>query len=142
MTDDEILQAAKEATNNQPIYGRKEFTFSAEELQRFAAIIEKRTIERCDSLAQQGLEQCEWTDNADYENARRITACVNACVGISTENLEDNVPIKELARRYNETLKQRDELLAAMIHIQQVACSGSPELGIATDAIACVKGEQ
>ena len=47
MTNDEILQAAKEATNNQPIYGRKEFTFSAEELQRFATIIEKRTIERC-----------------------------------------------------------------------------------------------
>ena len=47
MNNDEILQAAKEATNNQPIYGRKEFTFSAEELQRFAAIIEKRTIERC-----------------------------------------------------------------------------------------------
>lgn len=47
MKHDEILQAAKEATNNQPIYGRKEFTFSAEELQRFAAIIEKRTIERC-----------------------------------------------------------------------------------------------
>ena len=47
MTHDEILSAAKEATNNQPIYGRKEFTFSAEELRRFAAIIEKRTIERC-----------------------------------------------------------------------------------------------
>lgn len=41
MTNDEILQAAKEATNNQPIYGRKEFTFSAEELKRFASIIEK-----------------------------------------------------------------------------------------------------
>ena len=47
MTNDEILQAAKEATNNQPIYGRKEFTFSAKELQRFAAIVEKHTIERC-----------------------------------------------------------------------------------------------
>ena len=47
MKHDEILQAAKEATNNQPIYGRKEFTFSAEELHRVAAIIEKRTIERC-----------------------------------------------------------------------------------------------
>ena len=46
---------------------------------------------------------------------------------------------------YNEIVslrKQRDELLAAMIHIQQVACSGSPELGIATAAIASVKGEQ
>lgn len=47
MNHEEIQEAAKEATNNQPIYGRKEFTFSAEELQRFAAIIEKRTIERC-----------------------------------------------------------------------------------------------
>ena len=49
MKHDEILQAAKDATNNQPIYGRKEFTFSAEELRRFAAIIEKRTIERCEA---------------------------------------------------------------------------------------------
>lgn len=34
-------------------------------------------------------------DNEIYgeANARRITACVNACAGISTENLEDNVPI-------------------------------------------------
>ena len=47
MKHDEIIQAKKEATNNQPIYGRKEFTFSAEELKRFASIIEKRTIERC-----------------------------------------------------------------------------------------------
>lgn len=47
MKHDEIIQAAKEATNNQPIYGRKEFTFSAEELQRFATTIEKRTIEQC-----------------------------------------------------------------------------------------------
>ena len=52
MTNDEILQAAKDATNNQPIYGRKEFTFSAEELQRFAAIIEKRTIERCAAVCE------------------------------------------------------------------------------------------
>lgn len=38
--------------------------------------------------------------------------------------------------------QQRDELLAAMIHIQQVACSGSPELGIATNAIASAKEKQ
>ena len=48
----ELQQAAKEATNNQPIYGRKEFTFSAEELERFAAVIEKRTIERCASVCE------------------------------------------------------------------------------------------
>ena len=45
------------------------------------------------------------------ENARRIVACVNACEGISTENLEDNKPIIELANDYNAVLKQRDMLL-------------------------------
>lgn len=47
-------------------------------------------------------------------NARRIVACVNSCAGISTENLEDNLPVKELADRYNAVLKQRDELLEAL----------------------------
>ena len=47
-------------------------------------------------------------------NARRIVACVNACEGISTENLEDNLPVKDLARQYSEAIRQRDELLAAL----------------------------
>ena len=47
-------------------------------------------------------------------NARRIVACVNACEGISTENLEDNRPVKWLAQQYNEVIKQRDELLEAL----------------------------
>ena len=47
-------------------------------------------------------------------NARRIVACVNACEGISTENLEDNRPVKWLAQQYNEVVKQRDELLEAL----------------------------
>lgn len=38
------------------------------------------------------------------ENARRLVACWNACDGISTENLEDNLPVKWLVRQYNETL--------------------------------------
>jgi len=46
----------------------------------------------------------------DYIRAR---ACVNACAGISTDNLEENLPVKELARRYNAALRQRDELLAS-----------------------------
>ena len=82
-----------------------------------------------------------------HADARRITACVNACAGVDTEYLEV-APIGIFASKYgspgyiDQLEKQRDELLAAMIHIQQVACSGSPELGIATDAIASVKGEQ
>lgn len=46
--------------------------------------------------------------------ARRIVACVNACAGISIENLENNVPVKDLAHRYNAVIKQRDDLLAAL----------------------------
>ena len=47
-------------------------------------------------------------------NARRIVACVNACEGISTENLEDNRAVAWLAQRYNEVVQQRDELLKAL----------------------------
>ena len=71
MTNDEILQAAKEATNNQPIYGRKEFTFSAEELQRFAAIIEKRTIERCAVV-------CESLFDRDDDTCNEAETCAAA----------------------------------------------------------------
>jgi hypothetical protein len=53
---------------------------------------------------------------ADYEvnDARRLAACWNACEGISTENLESNLPVKELATRYNAVLTQRDKLLQAL----------------------------
>lgn len=47
-------------------------------------------------------------------NARRIVACVNACAGISTENLEKNRPMVWLAQQYNEMIRQRDELFAAI----------------------------
>ena len=55
------------------------------------------------------------TIDADYENARRIVACVNACAGIDTELLEiieDND--KTLAGVIANVEKQRDELLAAL----------------------------
>ena len=43
---------------------------------------------------------------------RRTNACLKACEGISTQNLEDNVPFLELARRYNVVLCERDALRA------------------------------
>ena len=46
------------------------------------------------------------------DNKRRIDACLRACAGISTQNLEDNVPVIELARRYNVVLRERDSLRA------------------------------
>lgn len=57
------------------------------------------------------VQDCRTSNSEMEENARRIVACVNACEGISTENLEDNKPIIELANDYNAVLKQRDILL-------------------------------
>jgi hypothetical protein len=56
------------------------------------------------------------SSDGDYSpaNARRLVACWNACIGISTGNLEDNIPILELANRYNDSIKQRNELLEAL----------------------------
>ena len=56
----------------------------------------------------------QYPDTKAEENSRRLTACWNACEGISTENLEYDLPVKELAQQYNEAIRQRDELLEAL----------------------------
>ena len=43
---------------------------------------------------------------------RRTDACLRACEGISTKNLEDNVPVLKLARRYNALLRDNTALRA------------------------------
>ncbi len=48
------------------------------------------------------------------ENMSRILACVNACEGISTENLEENKPLIYVVRRMNALLKQCGEPLEVM----------------------------
>ena len=98
-------------------------------------------------------------------NARRIVACVNACAGSSTEWLEFSVsedcaelsgPFEPLETRItsilktgiacmverNQMRKQRDDLLAALLEISQVACDMSSEKKLADDAIASVKGQK
>ena len=50
---------------------------------------------------------------------RRTDACLKACKGISTQNLEDNVPFLELARRYNVVLRERDALRAKLAEMEQ-----------------------
>lgn len=52
-------------------------------------------------------------------DAMRLAACWNACQGVSTENLEDNIPIKELAEKYNEALRERDALAARLAELEQ-----------------------
>ena len=61
MTNDEIMQAAKDVG----LTGLS--LIDVGYLERFATIIEKRTIKRCAHIAEQGPEQCEWTDEADYD---------------------------------------------------------------------------
>lgn len=53
--------------------------------------------------------ECSGPDR--IENARRVAACVTACAGLSTENLEQNKPIIEGLRTLN---KHRKELLEAL----------------------------
>ena len=43
-------------------------------------------------------------------NARRIVACVNACEGVGTKHLENNLPIVELVARHNEALREIEAL--------------------------------
>ncbi len=55
-------------------------------------------------------------DGTSEANARRIVACVNACAGIPTDDLErcPSGGLFHLADMANEVVKQRDELLAAL----------------------------
>ena len=67
MTNDEILQAAKEAglfTRGNGYYAVCHKT----EIERFAAIIEKRTIDRCAVVAAIGPTEEDWTDDSDYDS--------------------------------------------------------------------------
>ena len=45
-------------------------------------------------------------------DARRISACLNACEGVRTEHLENNLPIVELVGRHSEALREIEALKA------------------------------
>jgi hypothetical protein len=56
-----------------------------------------------------------------YDNARRIVACVNACDGISTEQLETLAVKPSLTAMVDEYKQQRDELLSALKGLLAIA---------------------
>ena len=56
-------------------------------------------------------------------DARRIVACINACKGIPTDQLEG----RTFGKRYMDALKQRDELLAALWRSRNLIGCGSVE---------------
>lgn len=59
-------------------------------------------------------------------NALRIVACVNACEGVSTKHLENNLPIRELDTRYNEVLREIEALKAGQAELLEALgyCEG------------------
>lgn len=69
-------------------------------------------------------------------NARRLSACWNACAGISTEALDDEAPRKLLEDR-DQLLAERNELLAALEYHQKQ----TRPIQRTIDAIAMAKGK-
>ncbi|MDK2126470.1 hypothetical protein [Parachitinimonas caeni] len=64
------------------------------------------------------------------ENERRIAACVKACVGISTENLEQNRPLVEGLNHLNNRIRELEQQLegktgcvSAVIEPAQADCN-------------------
>jgi biotin-(acetyl-CoA carboxylase) ligase len=78
----------------------------------------KLAIANYDIVHDHGTDQIECAGGTTTEaNARRIVACVNACVGISTnvlETLEDKTLNEMFKRQETEYQAQRDMLLAAL----------------------------
>lgn len=57
----------------------------------------------------------ELTDERQKANARRIAACVNACKGVTNEQLEmDAVAFVKVFNERNTLKRQRDKLLAVL----------------------------
>ena len=67
-------------------------------------------------------------------DARRIAACVNACEGVRTEHLENNLPIVELVGRHSEALSEIDALKAERVGLVS-------ELNTLVDDINALKDE-
>jgi len=75
------------------------------------------------------LHNGEKLTSVQRETMRRVAACWNACEGISTDNLEDNRAVAWLAQRYNEAVKQRDELLKAILELREANSQYNKERG-------------
>ena len=53
MTQDEIIEMARQATDNESIYCRQEFTFSAKQLQAFANLVAAKEREACAKVCEE-----------------------------------------------------------------------------------------
>lgn len=75
-TREEAIRLANEATDNQPLYGRKEFTFSFGELERLIQLTKNEAFKEA---AQVGGPEDSYRDewfNAKADSANKILALV------------------------------------------------------------------
>jgi hypothetical protein len=79
-------------------------------------------------------------ESSSNENFSRIVACVNACAGISNEELEDVGNIRRLVTEALQAEAQRDELLAALENLIAWANikDGSPSQQLRDDAMTAI----
>ena len=83
-------------------------------------------------------------------NARRIVACVNACAGITTEQLERSKSLDEFMRSMKVIEQQRDDLLSALditlaqhdALLRDFGLCSADTIEQARAVLASVKGEQ
>ena len=68
------------------------------------------------------------------DDARRISACLNACEGVRTEHMENNLPIVELVGRHSEALCEIEALKAERVGLVS-------ELNALVDDINALKDE-
>lgn len=80
-------------------------------------------------------------DRRQDESEQRISACVNACAGLTTEILEHSGVVRDLIGQNASLTKQRDELMKALEHQCEVLNRNGYSTNKAQEAIARVKGE-
>lgn len=67
-------------------------------------------------------------DEAVIPDARRIVACVNACRGLPTEELEQKGLVAAVGTQLLDVEQQRDELLTALGALAECYCEAGNEL--------------
>ncbi|WP_439829962.1 hypothetical protein [Aeromonas veronii] len=67
-------------------------------------------------------------DEAVIPDARRIVACVNACRGLPTDELEQKGLVAAVGTQLLEADQQRDELLTALEALAECYCEAGNEL--------------
>ena len=85
-------------------------------------------------------------DEAVIPDARRIVACVNACRGLPTDELEQKGLVAAVGTQLLEADQLRDELLAALEEVHRIASNSNMTHNMmvirdhCADAIAKAKG--